>query len=136
VLDQFNEVNTMQIHISTKDGIPIYKQIINQIKYMIASRRLNPGEKLPPVRKLAEILLINPNTVARAYRDLETLGLVQTRQGSGVCISEGASPLAQEQKMKILTERADSLLTEAQQMDIDLEQIIALLHERHIQLQS
>ena len=103
---------------------------------MIASRRLNPGEKLPPVRKLAEILLINPNTVARAYRDLETLGLVQTRQGSGVCISVGASPLAQEQKMKILTERADSLLTEAQQMDIDLEQIIALLHERHLQLQS
>ena len=126
----------MQIHISTKDGIPIYKQIINQIKYMIASGRLSPGDKLPPVRKLAEILLINPNTVARAYRDLETLGLVQTRQGSGVCISEGSSPLAQEQKIKILTERADSLLTEAQQMDIDLDQIIALLHERHTQLKS
>ena len=126
----------MQIHISTKDGIPIYKQIINQIKYMIASSRLLPGEKLPPVRKLAEILLINPNTVARAYRDLETLGLVQTRQGSGVCISEGTSPLAQEQKMKILTERADVLLTEAQQMDIDLDEIIALLHQRHSQLQS
>ncbi len=120
----------MQIHISTKDGIPIYKQITNQIKYMIASRRLNPGEKLPPVRRLAESLLINPNTVARAYRDLETLGLVQTRQGSGVCISEGVSPLAPEQKIKILKERADSLLTEAQQMDIDLEQIIALSHER------
>ncbi len=126
----------MQIHISTKDGIPIYKQIINQIQYMIASGRLSPGEKLPPVRKLAETLLINPNTVARAYRDLETLALVQTRQGSGVCIREGPSPLAQAQKMKILTERADTLLTEAQQMDIDLAQIIALLHERHTQLQS
>ena len=126
----------MQIHISTKDGIPIYKQIINQIKYMIASGRLSPGEKLPPVRKLAEILLINPNTVARAYRDLETLGLVQTRQGSGVCISEGPSLLAQEQKIKILTDRTDVLLTEAQQMDIDLEAIIALLHERHSELQS
>ncbi len=126
----------MQIHISTKDGIPIYKQIIKQIQYMIASGRLRPGEKLPPVRKLAETLLINPNTVARAYRDLEALGLVQTRQGSGVCISEGPSPLAQEQKMKILTERADILLTEAQQMAIDLEKIIVLLHERHTQLQS
>lgn len=125
----------MQIHISTKDGIPIYKQIINQIKYMIASGRLRPGEKLPPVRKLAEILLINPNTVARAYRDLEALGLVQTRQGSGVCICEGPSPLAREQKIRILTERADILLTEARQMDIDLEEIIALLHERHAQLQ-
>ncbi|MCP4450304.1 MAG: GntR family transcriptional regulator [Planctomycetes bacterium] len=126
----------MQIHISTKDGIPIYKQIINQIKYMIASGRLNPGERLPPVRKLAETLLINPNTVARAYRDLEALGLVRTRQGSGVCISEGPSPLARAQKMKILAERADILLTEAQQMDINLEAIIDLLHERHTQLQS
>lgn len=126
----------MQIHISTKDGIPIYKQIINQVKYMIASGRLNPGEKLPPVRKLAETLLINPNTVARAYRDLETLGLVQTRQGSGVCVSEGQSPLAKAEKMKILTERADTLLTEAQHMNIGLDQVITLLHERYNQLQS
>ena len=126
----------MQIHISTKDGVPIYQQIINQIKYMVASGRLCPGDKLPPVRKLAEELLINPNTVARAYRELETLGLLYTRQGSGVTVSETGSPLAKEQQIKILTERIDILLAEARQMDITLEHVIALLHERSEKLPS
>ena len=74
----------MQVRVSTKEGIPIYLQIINQIKYMVASGRLTPGDKLPPVRRLAEQLLINPNTVARAYRELETVKVLNTRQGSGV----------------------------------------------------
>lgn len=126
----------MQIRISTKDGIPLYKQIINQIKYMIASNRLSPGDKLPPVRKLAEQLLVNPNTVARAYRDLEALGLLKTRQGSGVTVSETGSPLAKDQRIKILTERIDILLTEAQQMNVSLEQIIELLHKQSSQLNS
>jgi len=126
----------MQIRISTKDGIPLYKQIINQIKYMIASNRLAPGDKLPPVRKLAEQLIVNPNTVARAYRDLETLGLLKTRQGSGVTVSEAGSPLAKDQQIKILTERIDILLAEAQQMNVSLEQIIELLHEQSSQLNS
>jgi GntR family transcriptional regulator len=126
----------MQIRISTQDGIPIYQQIVNQIKYMVASGRLSPGDKLPPVRKLAEELLINPNTVARAYRDLETSGLLRTRQGSGVTIDDTGSPLAKEQQIKILTERIDILLAEAQQMDIALEHIIALLRERSENLQS
>jgi DNA-binding transcriptional regulator YhcF (GntR family) len=126
----------MQIRISTKDGIPLYKQIINQIKYMIASNRLSPGDKLPPVRKLAEQLIVNPNTVARAYRDLEALGLLKTRQGSGVTVSETGSPLAKDQQIKILTERIDILLAEAQQMNVSLEQIIELLHEQSSQLNS
>lgn len=126
----------MQIRISTKDGIPLYKQIINQIKYMIASNRLSPGDKLPPVRKLAEQLIVNPNTVARAYRDLETLGLLKTRQGSGVTVSEAGSPLAKDEQIKILTERIDILLAEAQQMNVSLEQIIELLHEQSSQLNS
>ena len=126
----------MQIRISTKDGIPLYKQIINQIKYMIASNRLAPGDKLPPVRKLAEQLIVNPNTVARAYRDLEALGLLKTRQGSGVTVSEAGSPLAKDQQIKILTERIDILLAEAQQMNVSLEQIIELLHEQSSQLNS
>lgn len=126
----------MQIRISTKDGIPLYKQIINQIKYMIASNRLCPGDKLPPVRKLAEQLIVNPNTVARAYRDLEALGLLKTRQGSGVTVSETGSPLAKDQQIKILTERIDILLAEAQQMNVSLEQIVELLHEQSRQLNS
>ena len=55
----------MQIHLSAADGVPIYAQIVNQVKYLIASGRLAPGEELPPIRVLAERLVVNPNTVAR-----------------------------------------------------------------------
>lgn len=82
----------MQIHISTEDGVPIYLQIVNQVKYMVAAGRLSPGEQLPPVRKLAEELLINPNTVARAYRELEAAKVLANRQGSGAYVADGASP--------------------------------------------
>jgi hypothetical protein len=61
----------VQLHISANDGLPIYLQIVNQVKYLVASGRLKPGEELPPIRVLAERLLINHNTVARANRELE-----------------------------------------------------------------
>jgi len=66
----------MQIHISTADGVPIYQQIVNQVKYLVSSGRLVAGEELPAIRTLAEKLVINPNTVARAYRELEAAGIV------------------------------------------------------------
>ena len=70
----------MQIHISPSDGLPIYLQIVNQVKYLVASGRLAPGEELPPIRTLAEQLVVNPNTVARAYRELESAGIVTKRR--------------------------------------------------------
>ncbi len=121
----------MQVRVSTKDGIPIYLQIINQIKYMVASGRLTPGDKLPPVRKLAEQLLINPNTVARAYRELETAGVLNTRQGSGVFVAEGVSPLARREQTRILRERIDMLLAEARQMDIGVTDVIELIKQQN-----
>ena len=121
----------MQVRVSTKDGIPIYLQIINQIKYMVASGRLTPGDKLPPVRKLAEQLLINPNTVARAYRELESAKVLNTRQGSGVFVAEGVSPLARREQTKILRERIDMLLSEARQMDIGITDVIELIKQQN-----
>ncbi|MCE5230601.1 GntR family transcriptional regulator [bacterium] len=120
----------MQIHISTHDGVPIYLQILNQIKYLVASGRLAPGEQLPPVRRLAEQLVVNPNTVARAYRELETTGLIVTRRGAGVYVAEGGSPLNRQEQRRILAERIDQLLAEAGQMDIQTEELIRLLRQR------
>jgi len=85
----------MQIHISLDDGVPIYLQIVNQIKYLVASGRLVSGEQLPPVRKLAEQLLVNPNTVARAYRELESARVLSTRRGTGVYVCERCRIAAQ-----------------------------------------
>jgi len=120
----------MQIRISPSDGVPIYLQVVNQIKYLIASGRLSAGEQLPPVRKLAEQLLINPNTVARAYRELESMGALITRQGSGVFVSDSGSPLAPSERKKILTERIDALLADARHMKVDLEDVVDLMRRR------
>lgn len=120
----------MQIHISPNDGVPIYLQIVNQVKYLVASGRLMPGDELPPIRVLAEKLLVNPNTVARAYRELEIAGVVTKRRTAGTYVSDGGSPLARRERLKILTERADALLAEARQMDISIDLLIQLLRQR------
>jgi GntR family transcriptional regulator len=120
----------MQIHISANDGVPIYLQIVNQIKYLIASGRLKPQEELPPIRVLAERLIINPNTVARAYRELEAAGLVEKRRTAGTYVSDQGSPLARRERVKILTERIDALLAEAGQMDIPFDEVVKLIEQR------
>ena len=120
----------MQLRISDQDGVPIYVQLMNQIKYLVASGRLKAGEQLPPVRKLAEQLQVNPNTDARAYRELESEGLVISHQGSGVFVSDGVSPLARREQQRLLMERIDMLLTEARQMKVDVESLIGLVRQR------
>jgi GntR family transcriptional regulator len=121
----------MQIRISTADGVPIYLQIVNQVKYLVAAGRLTAGEELPPIRVLAERLVINPNTVARAYRELESAGIVEKRRTAGTYVSDQGSPLARRERLKILTDRIDALLAEARQMDIPLEEVAKLLERRH-----
>ena len=125
----------MQLHISTKDGVPIYLQIINQVKYLVAAGRLAAGEEVPPIRVLAEQLVINPNTVAKAYHELEREGIVTKRHGSGTYVSDNGSPLARRERMKILTGRIDALLVEARHMDVSTEEVIELVRDRDRNLQ-
>lgn len=120
----------MQLHITTNDGLPIYRQIVQQIKLLAASGRLRPGDELPPIRRLAEELVINPNTVARAYRELETAGILESRQGSGTRVAANGSPLNQREKTRLLAERADALLTEARQLGANFDDVIAILRKR------
>jgi len=126
----------VQIHISSSDGVAIYLQIVNQIKYLVASGRLTPGGELPPIRVLAERLLINPNTVARAYRELEAAGIVEKRRTAGTYVSDQGSPLARRERIKILTERIDALLAEAGQMNIAFEDVVKLVEQRNAAMQT
>jgi GntR family transcriptional regulator len=121
----------MRIHISTTDGVPIYQQIVNQVKYLIGSGRLAAGDELPPIRVLAEQLVVNPNTVARAYRELEGAGIVEKRRTAGTYVSDQGSPLARRERLKILTQRIDALLAEARQMDVTFEDVIKIAERRH-----
>jgi GntR family transcriptional regulator len=120
----------MQLHVSTDDGMPIYLQIANQIKHLVGARRLAPGDEIPPIRVLAQQLVVNPNTVARAYLELEREGVVVKRHGSGTYISEQGSPLARKERLKILSQRIDSLLTEAGHLEVSDEELFNLIRER------
>src|SRR5690349_11993096 len=120
----------MQLHISPSDGVPIYQQIANQIRYLISAARLQPGEELPPIRVLAEQLTVNPNTIARAYLELEHAGVVTKKHGSGTYVSETRSSVSPREKTKILAKRVDALLTEARHLDVELSEVIKLLRER------
>lgn len=121
----------MQIHITASDGVPIYLQVVNQIKYLVAAGRLVAGEELPPIRTLAEKLVVNPNTIARAYRELEMAGIVEKRRTAGTYVSDQGSPLARRERMKILTDRIDQLLAEAGHMDVSLDEVLKLMQKRH-----
>src|SRR5262249_5907878 len=127
--------HAVNIRISANDGVPIYLQIVNQVKYLVASGRLGLGAEMPPIRVLAEQLLINPNTVARAYRELEVAGVVEKRRTAGTFVSDNGSPLARRERLKILIERIDALIAEARQMDFSIDETVQLLRQRNQAMQ-
>jgi len=120
----------MHLHINASDGTPIYLQIVQQIKSLVASGRLAPGEELPPIRALAEQLVVNANTVARAYRELAAAGVLTNRRTAGTYVAEGASPLAREQALEALAEHIDALLAEARLLDVGFEELLGLIRRR------
>jgi GntR family transcriptional regulator len=127
----------MDITISVADGVPIYRQIVNQIKYLAASGALAPGEELPPIRTLALQLKVTPNTVVRAYDELEAAGVIHKRRGSGSFVSEGRhSPLADAERQRIIEQRVDALLAEAHQLNFTLDDVLRLLRERQAAMES
>lgn len=126
----------MQIHISTSGGAPIYLQIVNQVRYHVATGRMAPGEELPPIRVLAERLLINPNTVARAYRELEVAGVVTKRRTAGTFVAANNTPLGLQERLEIVTPRVDALLAEAWQLGVGLDTLIDLIQRRHADLSA
>jgi len=125
----------MQLHVTTSDGVPIYLQIANQVKYQVASGRLAAGDEIPPIRVLAHQLLVNPNTVARAYLELEREGVVHKRHGSGTYISDAGSPLARKERLKIISERIDALLAEARHLEVEPQELLRLIKERSQSIQ-
>ena len=120
----------MQVQVSSGNEAPIYQQIVNQVRYLVASGQMDPGEELLPMRTLAEHLVVNPKTVARAYLELERAGVVVKRRGSGTYVAERPPLLNQRQKKQILFERIDALLAEAHQLGVELDELQAMLGQR------
>ena len=100
------------IQISPGSNDPIYAQIISQVGRAVAEGRLSPGDKLPPVRKLAAELVVNPNTVARAYSLLEQQGLVATRTGAGTFVCDPGLRDHDAAQVNHLAERMDTIIAQ------------------------
>ncbi len=126
----------MDITISVADGVPIYRQIVNQIRYMVASGLLEPGEELPPIRTLALELNVTPNTIVKAYDELGAAGIVRKRRGAGTYVSEGPSPLAKRERSRIIEQRVDALLAEAHQLDFTTEEVLRVFRQRQSAMAS
>ena len=120
----------MNVEIITGTGVPIYRQILDQVTRQINLGELPAGEELPPIRTLAERLVVNPNTVARAYLELARAGLVIKRQGAGTYVAEGGKPMRRADRLKQVTALADQLLAEADAMELDLDDVIGLVRKR------
>ena len=120
----------MDLRLDAASHTPIYEQVVAQVRALVASGRLPAGERLPSVRGLAERLLINPNTVARAYRELEREGVVVSRQGHGVFVADQTSPFRAAQRRRLLAASVDRLLTEAAQLGLEPAEVLELVRQR------
>jgi len=112
--------------IDPKSALPIYRQIIAQIRRGVAAGLLAPGDQLPSVRELAARLLVNPNTVARVYRDLERDGLLETRRGQGTFISANAEALAESERRRLLAEQLEEVARDARAFGLSDEAALEL----------
>ena len=99
--------------IDINSSVAVYVQIENHVQFAIASGRLKPGDQLPSVRELSERLNVNPNTVAKAYRDLEVMGLLYTRRGMGVFVNKGVEGKCRDECRKRIIGRLHEVVAEA-----------------------
>ncbi len=109
----------MQIRIDNASGRPVYQQIMDQVKRDIALGRLTRDEKLPTVRQLAGRLAINPNTISKAYRQLEQEGIIVTKPGAGAFVANLDSNLSKAVRKRIICEELERITVEAFHMQID-----------------
>jgi len=120
----------MMFKIDFKSGKPVYLQLVEQVRYAAASGAVRPGEALPSIRPLAEELRVNRNTVAKAYAELESLGVIETIAGKGCFLKENDCPLTKEVRHKLLVARIDEAVVTAHQMQIGPQVLLGLLEER------
>jgi GntR family transcriptional regulator len=120
----------VEFKLDLKSGVPFHRQIVDQIRYGIASGRLLPGEQLPTVRDLAVRLEVNPNTVRKAYSDLEILGILDTQQGTGTFVGHQKIEIGDDEKNRMLQQVCDELVARGHQYNLTLKEIVEHLQRR------
>jgi GntR family transcriptional regulator len=120
---------TLIFRLDSSSGVPFYRQIIDQVLLAVADGRLRAGTQLPTVRQLAVDLSVNLNTVAKAYREMEIRGIVQTQQGTGTFIAARAGAKSRE-KRKALHDLVDRVIANGEALGIPIEDLVEALVER------
>ena len=120
----------MILQINFKSGMPIYLQIVCQISAAAASGALRPGEALPSIRPLAEELRVNRNTVAKAYAELESQGVIETLPGRGCFLKENQSALRKKVRRELLIEQIDQVVVQAHHLQVPHDEFLELIRER------
>ena len=120
----------MVIQLNFKSGKPAYLQVVDQVKAAAASGVLRAGESLPSIRPLAEQLRINRNTVAKAYAELESQGVIQTVAGKGCFVTENNSPFRKQVREKMLAEDIDAAIVQAHHLQVSDKEFLGLVEER------
>jgi GntR family transcriptional regulator len=121
---------TMLFQVDFKSGKPVYLQLADQIRYAAAAGALRPGDPLPTIRPLAEELRVNRNTVAKAYAELESQGVIETLPGKGCFVKENNSPFSKQVKNKLLVTEIDEAVVMAHHLQVDREKFLALVKEQ------
>jgi GntR family transcriptional regulator len=119
----------MLLHVNPSSGVPIYLQIEAQVKQAVAAGALKPADVLPSVRKLAADLGINPNTVARAYQNLDRDGVISAVPGGGTYVADGVPGLLKTEKVRRLRPYARQIAVEGHQLRLAAEEIVKLIQE-------
>jgi len=120
----------VEFKLDLKSGVPFHRQIVDQIRYSIASDRLMPGEQLPTVREMAVHLQVNPNTVRKAYSELEILGILDTQQGTGTFVSHQQVEIGEDEKKRMLRQICDELVARGNQYGFTLKEIVTHMQRR------
>ena len=120
----------MLFQIDFKSGKPVYLQLVDQVRYAAASGGLRPGEPLPSIRPLAEELRVNRNTIAKAYAELESQGIIETLPGKGCFLKENNSPFTKGVRQKLLLKEIDEAVVTAHHLQVDRENFLSLVKER------
>jgi GntR family transcriptional regulator len=119
----------MVVHVDVRNGLAVYDQIVRQFKFAVADGAMRAGELVPSVRELARELTINPNTVARAYRQLQDDGVLEAVRGTGLAVSSAANRHCRAERTRLIRARMRQVLEEALQSGLTVEDIEALLRD-------
>src|SRR6187549_1430014 len=120
----------MRLQLNFKSGKPVYLQIVDQVRAAAAAGAIRTGEPLPSIRPLAEDLRVNRNTVAKAYAELESQGVIETIAGKGCFIKGTPTPFKKEVRVRLLTEEIDQAVVQAHHLQVSREEFLDLVEQR------